>query len=153
MRWNHELRDYEIEYKVERTISTTEIHGNTSSRFTVVSYKGQDAKKVWKNDFRQFSENMHAPEMQLFGINRSSIPLLIFYGDLIPLAHVWDRISWFGQAYAGTLAENMGCNGSELWIGPKQGTLLRGICGEAPVANTQRLEQRLDSQQLVPRQR
>ncbi|KAF9260547.1 hypothetical protein L218DRAFT_574401 [Marasmius fiardii PR-910] len=67
-----------VEFEAERTISTAEIHGS-SSRFTVVSYKGKDADKAWEKEFRRWSENTDAVKMQLFGINRSSVPLLIFH--------------------------------------------------------------------------
>ncbi|KAG7097873.1 hypothetical protein E1B28_005185, partial [Marasmius oreades] len=42
--WNFVLQKYET---VERTISTAKIHGDSSgSRFTVASYKGQNAQKA-----------------------------------------------------------------------------------------------------------
>ncbi|KAF9258968.1 hypothetical protein L218DRAFT_703202 [Marasmius fiardii PR-910] len=44
------------------------------------------------------------------------------------------------------------CHGY-ITMGPSGHGLMDANCGEVPVANTQRLEQRLDSQQLVPRQR
>ncbi|KAG7097930.1 hypothetical protein E1B28_005241 [Marasmius oreades] len=129
LRWNSRLEEYEVEFAVERTISTAKIHGD-SSCFTVVSYKGQDAQKAWKKDFRQFSETTNTMKMQLFGINRSSVPLLIFYGELLPLAHLWDRLGDFGQGYACTLACRVwNCQESEVWLDPAQGTLIRGVEG------------------------
>ncbi|KAG7097917.1 hypothetical protein E1B28_005228 [Marasmius oreades] len=47
-RWNSTLQECEIEFRVERTISTAKVHGD-SSCFTVVSYKGQDAQKAGDN--------------------------------------------------------------------------------------------------------
>ncbi|KAF9269074.1 hypothetical protein L218DRAFT_940162 [Marasmius fiardii PR-910] len=141
MSWNPESGNYEVEFRAERTISVAEIHG-VSSRFTVASYKGEDAEKAssdhffYKNtvidrkeEFQQFSETTDTTKMQLFGINRSSIPLLIFYGDLAPLAHFWDTLGGFGRAFASTLALKMRCAGSEIWVNPKQGTLIRGLEG------------------------
>ncbi|KAG7097612.1 hypothetical protein E1B28_004946 [Marasmius oreades] len=130
-RWNSRLKQYEVEsdLSVERTVSTAEIHDDGSSRFTVVSYKGQDATKAWEKDFRRFCEATDATKMQLFGINQSRVPLLIFYGGLVPLAHFWDRLGWLGRGYAFTLLFNMDCGPSELWMDPKQGTLIRGLEG------------------------
>ncbi|KAG7097649.1 hypothetical protein E1B28_004981 [Marasmius oreades] len=69
--------------------------------------------------------------MQLFGINRSSVPLLIFYGELLPLAHFWDRLGYLRRSYACTLARNMDWRESEMWIDPEQGTLIHGVEGPA----------------------
>ncbi|KAG7097920.1 hypothetical protein E1B28_005231 [Marasmius oreades] len=93
--WNSTLQEWEIEFRVERTISTAKVHGD-SSCFTVVSYKGQDAQKAWKKDFRHFSETTNTMKMQLFGINCSSVPLLIFHRELLPLAHFWDGLGGLG---------------------------------------------------------
>ncbi|KAF9260534.1 hypothetical protein L218DRAFT_1002505 [Marasmius fiardii PR-910] len=125
---------YEAEtlFEAERTISTAEIQGN-NSRFTVVSYRGKDAKKAWEEEFRQWSENTDATNMQLFGINRSDVPLLIFHRELLPLMHFMGRIGKFGQLYASTLARTvMECPLCELWMDPKQGTLIRGVEGSRP---------------------
>ncbi|KAG7097644.1 hypothetical protein E1B28_004976 [Marasmius oreades] len=124
--WNDRLNKQEVEFMVERTISTAKIHGD-SSTYTVVSYKGQDAQKAWKKEFQQFSETTNTTKMQLFGINQSRIPLLIFYGELVPLAHLSDRLGPFGQAYTRTLSLNMECGESEMWINPAQGTLVHGL--------------------------
>ncbi|KAG7097611.1 hypothetical protein E1B28_004945 [Marasmius oreades] len=126
------MNRYEVEFTVERTISTAKIHGDNST-FTVVSYKGQDAEKAWKKEFRQFSETTDTMKMQLFGINRSSVPLLIFYGELVPLAHLWDRLGEYGRCYAYTLAFSMWCcDLSTVWIDPEQGTLICGVEGPSP---------------------
>ncbi|KAF9266046.1 hypothetical protein L218DRAFT_92579 [Marasmius fiardii PR-910] len=127
--WNSVSNKYEIEFKVERIVSTAEIPGH-SSRYTVVSYKGQDAEKAWEKDFRQWCEASDASQMQLFGINRSSIPFLLFHRELVPLAHFADRIGEFGRIFASTFARNtMGCRETELWMDPKGGTLIHGVEG------------------------
>ncbi|KAG7097919.1 hypothetical protein E1B28_005230 [Marasmius oreades] len=130
--WNSTSQECEIEFRVERTISTAKIHGD-SSCFTVMSYKGQDAQKAWKKDFREFSETTNTTAMQLFGINRSSVPLLIFHGALVPLAHFWDRLGDFGRGYAYTFAWISYCFPSEVWIDPEHGTLVHGV--EGPISN------------------
>ncbi|KAG7097878.1 hypothetical protein E1B28_005189 [Marasmius oreades] len=68
--------------------------------------------------------------MQLFGINRSSVPLLIFYGELVPIAHFWDRLGAFGRGYVLTLACRIWyCSPTTVWIDSEQGTLIRGLEG------------------------
>ncbi|KAF9266045.1 hypothetical protein L218DRAFT_922406 [Marasmius fiardii PR-910] len=129
MRWNRESHKHEIEFRAERVISTAEILGD-SSRYTVISYKGQDAEKVWEKEFRQWSDASDATKMQLFGINRSSIPFLLFHRELVPFAHFEDRIGLFGRHYAYTLAWRiMNCAQTVLWMDPKGGTLVRGVQG------------------------
>ncbi|KAG7097918.1 hypothetical protein E1B28_005229 [Marasmius oreades] len=102
--------------------------------------------QAWKKDFRKFYETTYVcfcclrsidradsrntMKMQLFGINRSSVPLLIFHRELLPLAHFWDGLGDFGRSYACTLARRVWkCRESELWIDPVQGTLIRGVQG------------------------
>ncbi|KAG7097631.1 hypothetical protein E1B28_004963 [Marasmius oreades] len=128
MRWNYKLERSDVEFRVEKTISTAEIYGD-SSRFTVVAYKGQDAEKAWKKDFQRFSEVTDSTNMQLFGINRSSVPLLLFHGELVPLSHFWERLGFFGRSYVTTLGWRMGCERSQMWMDPQQGTLIRGLEG------------------------
>ncbi|KAG7097564.1 hypothetical protein E1B28_004901 [Marasmius oreades] len=139
-------RREEGRFRVDRTVCAAKICGE-HGRFTVVSYSGPEKEKVWasvydlsckyqelfqawKEDFQQFSETINTTKMQLFGINRSSVPLLIFYGELVPLAHLWDSLGQFGRSYAYTLSRDVWhCSPSEVWIDPEQGTLVRGIEG------------------------
>ncbi|KAF9260546.1 hypothetical protein L218DRAFT_574350 [Marasmius fiardii PR-910] len=68
--------------------------------------------------------------MQLFGINQSNVPSLVFYGDLVPVAQVLDdRVEKFGRCYLGTLLDNFRCPLPEIWIDSKQGTFVRGVGG------------------------
>ncbi|KAI3606049.1 hypothetical protein WG66_003936 [Moniliophthora roreri] len=76
----------------ERTIHTVEVQGKAAVRFTAVSYGGQDAHKLWKKDFTACSRLQDHTAAQLFGINRSSIPSLIFYNGLSVL-ELWLDVS------------------------------------------------------------
>ncbi|KAF9259691.1 hypothetical protein L218DRAFT_1003548 [Marasmius fiardii PR-910] len=131
-RWNLVRWELVTKFEANRTISTAVICRDRSSRFTVVSYNGPDAKDLWKKDFRRSlrvrdGQGMH---MQLFGINRSRIPLLIFYNELVPAGSVWDRLDILVKAHLGQLARDLGCKSSaELWIDCKEGTFLRGFAG------------------------
>ncbi|KAG7096492.1 hypothetical protein E1B28_003922 [Marasmius oreades] len=116
--------------RVDRAICTARIRGESvDSRFTVVSYTGPEAKKAWKKDFQRCYNAVDTTKMQLFGINQSNIPLLIFYGELIPLAHIWDRIGSLGRSYAITLAWDMKWRVSNTWIDTEKGTLIEGLEG------------------------
>ncbi|KAF9255373.1 hypothetical protein L218DRAFT_991915 [Marasmius fiardii PR-910] len=115
--------------RVERMICIATVHGEQELRFTDVSYRGPDAKKAWKKDFKQFSRISDAMKWQLFGINQSSVPHLIFHGDLVPIVNFWDGLGRLGQIYISTLAFNLRCDKSAMWIDPKQGTLIYGLPG------------------------
>ncbi|KAG7096258.1 hypothetical protein E1B28_003706 [Marasmius oreades] len=50
--------------------------------------------------------------------------------ELVPLGHVWDDLPILGWAYFKRLAWcEFGCDEGELWIDPKQGTLISGLEG------------------------
>ncbi|KAF9258568.1 hypothetical protein L218DRAFT_1080361 [Marasmius fiardii PR-910] len=74
-------------------------------KYTMISYRGDNAKELWEQDFQQFAEQGDAKRMQLYGINcHSSVPFLIFHSELIPVAQIQEGIqdteglypeSWF----------------------------------------------------------
>ncbi|KAF9263816.1 hypothetical protein L218DRAFT_987433 [Marasmius fiardii PR-910] len=115
--------------KAGTMVCHAEIRGRRG--FTAVYYQGQDAKKLWEEDFQQFTEEVEMKNIQLFGINRhSKIPFLIFYGELIPLAHIAHRIKGcLSIPYLWTLVENWNCQRSQLWINPDTGALISGVPG------------------------
>ncbi|KAF9259135.1 hypothetical protein L218DRAFT_1080048 [Marasmius fiardii PR-910] len=121
--WDIGIRDWWEEgcLRVDRTICAAELRYDNSATFT--------AMKAWEKDFRQFSQVRNARNIQLFGINQSSVPMLIFYGELVPVAHIWEKVSTLGRSYIYTLARNLGCYEPQMWIDTKQGTLIRGLDG------------------------
>uniref|UniRef100_A0A0W0FKR8 Uncharacterized protein n=1 Tax=Moniliophthora roreri TaxID=221103 RepID=A0A0W0FKR8_MONRR len=78
----------------QKTISTVQVHPNQQSKFTAIIYEGEDAQKAWEDDFKQFSHASRTGFFQLFGINRSDIPMLIFHHELIPVAHFYTKTLW-----------------------------------------------------------
>ncbi|KAG7091714.1 hypothetical protein E1B28_008115 [Marasmius oreades] len=130
-RWKYDrirLRQDPARPNAVRTISVAEIDGK-QGRFTVLSYTGSGAAEVWEEDFRHVFRGRDAKNIQLFGINRSIFPMLLFHNELLPLSHTWDQLHVLGQAYFHSLAESLGCHRSELWIDYKQGALIRGVEG------------------------
>ncbi|ESK90638.1 hypothetical protein Moror_4207 [Moniliophthora roreri MCA 2997] len=87
----------DVTIHADRMIYIAEIRGIPASRFTVVSYHGQDAIKLWRSDFLESSRRRYdQTSAQLFGINRSYIPSLIFYNELIPVSHVVRKSCFWG---------------------------------------------------------
>ncbi|ESK85713.1 hypothetical protein Moror_10992 [Moniliophthora roreri MCA 2997] len=126
--WDWEWQNGELvrRYKssAQKTIYTVEIV-DRQSKFTAMIYEGKDAQDFWEKDFRQFSRT-HDP--QLFGINQSVIPALIFHHELIPCAHFYAGSFWM-DVYIHHLARNMGCWNFMLWMNTTSGMLFRGPDG------------------------
>uniref|UniRef100_A0A0W0FTR9 Uncharacterized protein n=1 Tax=Moniliophthora roreri TaxID=221103 RepID=A0A0W0FTR9_MONRR len=87
-------------------------------------YKGKDAECVWENDFQKFSCNRSPPVTQLFGINCSEIPMLIFHNELIPFAPFFNKHSILMDVYVAHLVINMECLGNKLWMNTASGVIL-----------------------------
>ncbi|KAF9254456.1 hypothetical protein L218DRAFT_992306 [Marasmius fiardii PR-910] len=138
---------------VDMRICVAELHREKDQRFMVVSYSGPEAEKAWEQDLLEFSRVRDAKHMQLHGINRSDIPMLIFHDgvsffrivglftqramtglELVPIGHIWNQISKLGRCYLTTLVSrsNLNCVISNLWIDPKRGTFVRGVLGIIP---------------------
>ncbi|ESK89813.1 hypothetical protein Moror_16798 [Moniliophthora roreri MCA 2997] len=83
LEWKDGKRVWVDSYR--RTVHQAQLYGDDEV-FTAFSYHGKDALKAWKKDFMKYSqadENMMFP--QLFGINRSKVPALLFYDEWLPL--------------------------------------------------------------------
>ncbi|KAK7025340.1 hypothetical protein VNI00_016051 [Paramarasmius palmivorus] len=73
--------------KAHATTQTVELFPYGGTKFTLVKYDGADAEKAWKRDFETFSETREPGSPQLFAINISKIPMLIFhYTEHTPVA-------------------------------------------------------------------
>ncbi|KAG7090018.1 hypothetical protein E1B28_011639 [Marasmius oreades] len=98
------------------------------NRYTVKTYRGRNAKKEWRRDFSRCSEDW-LRNIPLFGYNKSSVPSLIFCGELVPVAYMEPRMGWVGLLYLELLRASLGCSRNELWMDPTQGRLCRGPSG------------------------
>ncbi|ESK82963.1 hypothetical protein Moror_11804 [Moniliophthora roreri MCA 2997] len=127
-KWDWEQQNGELvgqqRSSVQRTIYTTKIAGQ-QSKFTAIIYYGNDAQDSWEKDFQQFS---HTHNPQLFGINQSAIPALIFHDELILCAQFFTGSFWM-NVYIQYLAKNMGCQLYQLWMNTTSGVLFSGPDG------------------------
>ncbi|KAG7090213.1 hypothetical protein E1B28_011815 [Marasmius oreades] len=98
------------------------------SKFTVKTYRGRNAMKEWRRDFRRSSKDW-CGDVPLFGYNKSSVPLLIFHGELVPLSHVDVELGDLGMFYIEILKNSLGCSRNELWMDPTKGRFCRGPIG------------------------
>ncbi|KAG7090108.1 hypothetical protein E1B28_011720 [Marasmius oreades] len=98
------------------------------SKFTVKTYRGRNAAREWRRDFSRCSKDW-LRDIPLFGYNQSSVPSLIFCGELIPLAHLDGRLGGVALYYISLLRSSLGCSRNELWMDPTQGRFCRGPIG------------------------
>ncbi|ESK86046.1 hypothetical protein Moror_9382 [Moniliophthora roreri MCA 2997] len=119
--------------KAQAKVCTVEVYPDRQSKFTAIVYEGEDARKLWREDFRHFSRNKKPGSFQLFGINQSAIPALIFHHELIPCAHFFNKKSIWMDIYINQLRTNMECSEDNLWMNTAGGVLFSGPDGpEAP---------------------
>ncbi|ESK84709.1 hypothetical protein Moror_621 [Moniliophthora roreri MCA 2997] len=119
-------RWYATRCKAQRTIYTVEIV-DRKTKFTAITYEGKDARRVWEKDFEQFSHTKNLSSFQLFGINQSSIPMLIFHNELIPLGHFY-KLSFWSNVYLQYLTRNNGWGYTNVWMDAR-GSLCSGPVG------------------------
>ncbi|KAK1221010.1 hypothetical protein PQX77_016187 [Marasmius sp. AFHP31] len=62
--------------KVDKTICAVEVIG-TEGRFTSVTYRGPDARRAFKKDFRKFSRARSSA--QVFAVDVGTVPSLLFW--------------------------------------------------------------------------
>ncbi|KAL0063456.1 hypothetical protein AAF712_009660 [Marasmius tenuissimus] len=128
-RWDEEKKEHVLTYQCEKAVFTGELRlgrGSETSKFTIISYDGPDALKAWKADFREYSQVKRTDIAQLFGINRSRIPFLIFYGELVPAAQFTKGLGQLSRTYLELLRRQLGCDDSEMWMDPRIGVLCAG---------------------------
>ncbi|KAK7024149.1 hypothetical protein VNI00_016527 [Paramarasmius palmivorus] len=120
--WEWELKDGEL--------------GHQQTKYTVAFYEGEDAQFYWERDFEHFSRaGLGKPDAwQLYGLNRSKIPFLIFHDglnqfvvELVPLAHFYKESLW-GDLYVWMLTEQLHCHESRIWLN-MEGNLCKGLKG------------------------
>ncbi|KAF9262446.1 hypothetical protein L218DRAFT_405676 [Marasmius fiardii PR-910] len=95
-------------------------------KYTIKTYHGRSGRKEWRREFLRCSRDWHG-DVPLFGYNKSSVPSLIFYGELIPIVHV--EVGLVGRLYFGLLKKALGCLRNELWMDPTKGSFCRGPVG------------------------
>uniref|UniRef100_A0A0W0GA56 Uncharacterized protein n=1 Tax=Moniliophthora roreri TaxID=221103 RepID=A0A0W0GA56_MONRR len=119
-----------------RTINIASIQGeDKDSEFLCITYSGSDASRAFHQDFEQFSCERNVNVAQLFGYNdgQFSLPTLIFYKALVPVAHIFERNhfssllrTYFHYLYGAVQIGNDEMDLCELWICPRTGRLCTG---------------------------
>ncbi|KAF5350368.1 hypothetical protein D9757_013627 [Collybiopsis confluens] len=86
--WSEHRGNGEWVVTASRHYHTALIHG-TKTKWTMFTYHGPGAHVKWKQDFLQYAHSNLSPNTwQLFGINKSTVPALLFHSELLPAAYV-----------------------------------------------------------------
>ncbi|KAK1228049.1 hypothetical protein PQX77_008928 [Marasmius sp. AFHP31] len=104
---------------------------------TVEAFTGDDAPGNWKERFATYSGRLCVNNAHLHALNRSRVPLLIFSGGLVPIAHL-KSLGWVAEIYLSNLIYHpqLGqSNLSELWVDSARGVVCRGPDGPYPKIN------------------
>ncbi|KAK7020749.1 hypothetical protein VNI00_017604 [Paramarasmius palmivorus] len=136
--------------KTKRRIFAIELKSDqkSSHKFTAFTYEDDDAHSFWEDDFREFSRNRTTDSLQLFGLNRSEIPMLIFHHELVPLAH-FHKSSFWGDIYLAYLSRSKDWWLERIWMDESTGTLCCGPDGPAWMRNFTSAHERI----IVPTSR
>uniref|UniRef100_A0A0W0EVX6 Uncharacterized protein n=1 Tax=Moniliophthora roreri TaxID=221103 RepID=A0A0W0EVX6_MONRR len=124
--WGHKYGKVTGKHRVRRTMYIVKVYPDRQSKFTAIMYEGEDADCIWEKEFEKFSHTRSPLVAQLFGINRSEIPMLIFHDELIPCAHFFNEKSIWMKIYINYLRRNMGCWTENLWMSTASGVLFSG---------------------------
>ncbi|KAF5348750.1 hypothetical protein D9757_014132 [Collybiopsis confluens] len=89
--WSEHRGNGEWVVTASRHYHTALIHG-TKTKWTMFTYHGPGAHTKWKQDFLQYahskSVSLSPNTWQLFGINKSTVPALLFHSELLPAGYV-----------------------------------------------------------------
>ncbi|KAK1221490.1 hypothetical protein PQX77_015696 [Marasmius sp. AFHP31] len=116
--------------KVDKTICAVEVIG-TEGRFTSVTYRGPDARRAFKKDFRKFSRARSSA--QVFAVDVGTVPSLLFWHGLLPISHFERNSGWLGGLYVYNLCRKLNCEEEELWVDSGRGVFCQGPKG--PLSN------------------
>ncbi|KAK1220085.1 hypothetical protein PQX77_017165 [Marasmius sp. AFHP31] len=115
--------------QADRLICTAELVDRPGRVFTMVEYRGPDAKKVFEKDFAMLM-SLTSNGLQMYGYNLSTIPSILVYNELVPAAQV--NTGLVGRMYLNSIRRQLGCGAEEMWLDPRRGVFCRGLPGPTP---------------------
>ncbi|KAK1217990.1 hypothetical protein PQX77_019341 [Marasmius sp. AFHP31] len=116
-------------WKVDRTICLAEVDGSPGKVYTAVSYSGPDARKAFEADFQTYSQVLSSQVAQIYAIDIGTVPSILLWNELVPLAHFEEHLSSFIRSYLLILFWQWKCKGEEVWIDSARGIICRGPAG------------------------
>ncbi|KAJ8089540.1 hypothetical protein PM082_014796 [Marasmius tenuissimus] len=127
-RWGEECQ---CPREVVKTVCTAKLIG-VGGEFTAVSYSGRNARRAFREEFRQLSGQQSSELAQIYAFDDGTVPSMVLWHDLIPLANFASKLSWMGRAFLCSLHMQWDCDLTELWMDPRRGMICRGPEGPPP---------------------
>ncbi|KAJ8089590.1 hypothetical protein PM082_014846 [Marasmius tenuissimus] len=90
---------------------------------------GPDAQKAFTEEFLKLSRILSTEASQVYAIANGTIPSMVLWHNLIPLAQFVKRVGYFGQRYLESLCTQFRCDNDELWIDSSRGVICHGPKG------------------------
>ncbi|KAJ8087527.1 hypothetical protein PM082_006358 [Marasmius tenuissimus] len=113
------------------TVCLVKVNG-TQGRFTAVTYSGPDAYQEFEDNFLACSRALSCEATQVYAVDAGTIPSLILWNDLMPVAHLTGKLGSLGRLYLYSLCRQWDCEEERLWIDPGRGMICRGPQGPCP---------------------
>ncbi|KAK1234944.1 hypothetical protein PQX77_001844 [Marasmius sp. AFHP31] len=114
--------------RVVKMICAAKVNG-VEGEFTVVSYTGPDARKVFEEEFHKLSRQLFSEVAQVYAIDKGTIPSMVLWHNLVPLAQVLSNVGELVVRYLENLHNQWDCDYEEMWIDPTRGVICRGPKG------------------------
>ncbi|KAK1226114.1 hypothetical protein PQX77_010919, partial [Marasmius sp. AFHP31] len=114
--------------EVIKTVCTAKLMG-VEGEFTVVSYRGQDARRAFEAEFYEVSRSLFPEVAQVYAIDKGTIPSMVLWHNLVPVAQVLSNVGDLVHRYLRKLRNQWECADEEIWIDPTRGVVCRGPKG------------------------
>ncbi|KAK1215908.1 hypothetical protein PQX77_021470 [Marasmius sp. AFHP31] len=114
--------------EVIKTVCTAKLMG-VEGDFTVVSYRGQDARRAFEAEFCEVSRSLFSEVAQVYAIHKGTIPSMVLWHNLVPLAQLLSGVGELVQGYLQSLHNQWKCGYEEMWIDPTRGVVCHGPKG------------------------
>ncbi|KAK1217451.1 hypothetical protein PQX77_019888 [Marasmius sp. AFHP31] len=124
-RWGEEGRP-----RADKTIHAVELVDRPGRVFTMVEYRGPDARKAFEKDLAMLMSELTLNVPQMYGYNMSTIPSILIYNELVPAAQVNAGI--VGRIYLNSIHRQLDCGIGEMWLDLGKGVFCHGPPGPDP---------------------
>ncbi|KAK1234718.1 hypothetical protein PQX77_002072 [Marasmius sp. AFHP31] len=90
---------------------------------------GQDAHRAFEAEFCEVSRSLFSEVAQVYAIHKGTIPSMVLWHNLVPLAQLLSSVGKLVQRYLENLRRQWKCDYGEMWLDPTRGVVCRGPRG------------------------
>ncbi|KAK1234943.1 hypothetical protein PQX77_001843, partial [Marasmius sp. AFHP31] len=85
--------------------------------------------QVFEEEFHKLSRQLFSEVAQVYAIDKGTIPSMVLWHNLVPLAQVLSNVGELVVRYLKNLHNQWDCDYEEIWIDPTRGVVCRGPKG------------------------